>query len=218
MSPQTQQDLLTLYDVPTKRTDVSSWSPNVWKTRMVLNYKNISYKTVSEPPPIVPKPNGPPQSPYTVPAVRFPDGTYVMDSANIVVELERWYPERSLRLAEGTQDEVSKLFGGAVMPLLPMIYGHIAASILLDESVVECKAKKEKAAGAPFEEWVKANRAVYLGSRVSYGDFAVAGLLEACKRFSEQGLFVRMMGFDQNGVLKGLHGACVKEGWFGKDD
>lgn len=46
MSPQTQQDLLTLYDVPTKRTDVSSWSLNVWKTRMVLNYKNISYKTV----------------------------------------------------------------------------------------------------------------------------------------------------------------------------
>ena len=34
---------LTLYDIPSKGQ--KCWSPNVWKTRLVLHYKQIPYKT-----------------------------------------------------------------------------------------------------------------------------------------------------------------------------
>ncbi|EME41571.1 hypothetical protein DOTSEDRAFT_55362 [Dothistroma septosporum NZE10] len=253
-----QDQLLILYDLPTKREDIDSWSPNVWKTRLALNYKKIPYKTVwLKHADIAPtlsglgispnesKSQGPPQSPYTLPAVKFPDGTFAMDSAKIAVELEKRYPSPkfpSLKLEEGTQDEVMKLFGGVAVPLLPMIYDKIASNILLEESVTEWKAKKSKQMGMPFEEWVaknggegaweKAGEGIgklvesvkgrkkdegpfILGRELSCGDFVVAGLLESCRRI-DKGLYERMLSFDNDGVLKGVHEACGK--WFDRDD
>ncbi|KAF5384408.1 hypothetical protein D9615_003257 [Tricholomella constricta] len=38
------QELLVLYDIPTKQ-GAKTWSPNVWRTRLALNYKGLRYRT-----------------------------------------------------------------------------------------------------------------------------------------------------------------------------
>jgi len=38
-------EVITLYDIP-GTTDKNAWSVNTWKTRFVLNYKKIPYKTI----------------------------------------------------------------------------------------------------------------------------------------------------------------------------
>ncbi|KAF2002829.1 glutathione S-transferas-like protein [Amniculicola lignicola CBS 123094] len=105
-----------LYDIPSK--DGTPWSLNPWKTRMILNYKNIDYKTQwLEYPDIIPTlksvglaPNNPEDvgygGDYTIPAIRFENGEHMMDSWKIVFELEKQYPEPPLQLQSPVVDQV----------------------------------------------------------------------------------------------------------------
>ncbi|KAI0258202.1 hypothetical protein BC834DRAFT_975383 [Gloeopeniophorella convolvens] len=40
-----EEVLYILYDIPGTSVKHSAWSPNTWKTRFVLNYKGVPYKT-----------------------------------------------------------------------------------------------------------------------------------------------------------------------------
>lgn len=96
--------MITLYDI-TSKLDPQAWSPNTWKTRLLLNYKGVPYSTqwVSYPDieprmkalgaaPTGTKANGSPA--YTLPVISDDarDPGVVADSANIADYLERSFP------------------------------------------------------------------------------------------------------------------------------
>ncbi|QRV89953.1 glutathione S-transferase [Ceratobasidium sp. AG-Ba] len=99
----TRENPLVLFDIPSK---VGPWSPNTWKTRLVLNYKNIPYRVeyVSHPDiealfknlGVPPTWEGIP--PYMLPMIADPSSdsnknpTYVSDSFKIALYLEDKYP------------------------------------------------------------------------------------------------------------------------------
>ncbi|KAF8886761.1 hypothetical protein BD779DRAFT_1646039 [Infundibulicybe gibba] len=110
-------NLITLYDIPT--TKAETWSPNVWKVRMTLNYKRIPYQTewvelsdISEvakeigAKPTTPLPDG--TMLWTCPMLMDPNHlnsegkpTVLSDSNIIVAYLDKMYPERKV-IPEGT--------------------------------------------------------------------------------------------------------------------
>ncbi|KAH9978362.1 hypothetical protein BJV74DRAFT_859858 [Russula compacta] len=104
-----------LYDIPGTATKQQSWSPNVWKTRIVLNYKGIPHKTEwVEYPDIatVAKRIGAPhtllrrgQPSYTVPILRDPaTNRSLAGSLQIALNLERLYPDLPKLFPPGTED------------------------------------------------------------------------------------------------------------------
>ncbi|KAL7904281.1 hypothetical protein GGI35DRAFT_489991 [Trichoderma velutinum] len=117
-------EAITLFDLP-KHHPLMGWSPNTWKSRIVLNYKGLDYQTewlgfldikgrlenhVAK------HPTG---FEYTLPVIRDANGTYLMDSLNIAEYLEEKYPEPSIRLdspkVRYMVDIVNRLIG-AVAP------------------------------------------------------------------------------------------------------
>ncbi|KAK5174519.1 uncharacterized protein LTR77_001599 [Saxophila tyrrhenica] len=102
---------IILYDLPSihKGSDKPScFSLNPWKTRMVLNYKQIPYTTEwVEYPDLEPKMKelgvkanqpGTGWTDYTSPTIRLPDGKVIMNSANIAPVLEELHPSPPLHL------------------------------------------------------------------------------------------------------------------------
>jgi len=99
------KDTIILYDIPSKLpTDACQWSPNVWKTRYTLNYKNIPFKTewiefpeiadvckrIGAPP--TGQRNGSPV--YTVPFIFDPNtNRAISDSLKIARYLDEQYPD-----------------------------------------------------------------------------------------------------------------------------
>lgn len=246
------QKSLVLFDLP-RRGPCACWSPNVWKTRLVLNYKKIPYTTVWLPhheigprlqalglPPNQPtgKP-GPPPSPYTVPAIQLPDDSLYMDSAAIAAALEQRYPTPSLHLARGLHEQAQALVNQLAVPLLPVFMPRVGRDVLRAESEPAWRAKREAAFGMPVEEWERTKGGepawvaakpvlekldafvatqkedegpFLLGSTLSYGDFVIAGMLEAFRRIG-QDMFDRIV--EEAPQLKAMHEAC--QGLFEKD-
>ncbi|KAK4493945.1 hypothetical protein PRZ48_015131 [Zasmidium cellare] len=246
---------VVLYDLPTKQPQCGCWSPNVWKTRMVLNYKKIPYTTTfithEEITPTLsalgipanpPKPAGapgPPVSPYTVPAIQLPDGTAVMDSASIVVKLEELYPEPGLHLENNLHNEIGKVLGQLMMPIMAVCYPLIQRNVLVAETVPGWTAKKEAGFGMSIEELerTKGGEAAWkaaepgfeslrrfleenkrdegpfvCGSQVSYVDFVVASMIESFKRIDGV-LYERFCGNAPR--AKVVHEACGE--WLKED-
>ncbi|KAH7029024.1 putative glutathione S-transferase [Microdochium trichocladiopsis] len=94
---------IVLYDIPS-RPPCRAWSLNTWRVRLILNYKNIPYRTEwLEYPDIKPKlsPHFPGQQieTYTVPTIALPDGReHIMNSRQIAKVLEAKYPSPPLLL------------------------------------------------------------------------------------------------------------------------
>lgn len=94
---------IIFYDLPSK-APCRAWSLNPWKTRLLLAFKGLDYKTEwVEYPDIKPKfeehitlPQG--VNLYTIPAIKFPDGKYMMNSKDIAQYLEEKSPEPSIHL------------------------------------------------------------------------------------------------------------------------
>lgn len=251
----TTQGKTVLFDLFTKKPEYGCWSPNVWKSRMVLNYKKIPYDTKFlkhheiEPtlsalgiPANQPKPEGapgPPVSRYTVPAMQLPDGTAVMDSANIVKKLEELHPEPSLHLENDLHNKVLQVFGPLMAPLMAVCYPRIQRDILLLETVPSWTAKKEAGFGMSIEElektkggetaWKSAEPGLegmrkflkvhkkdegpfVCGSKLSYVDFVLASMMESFKRIGDD-LYERLC--ENVPDLKPLHEACGE--WLKED-
>ncbi|KAI8936485.1 hypothetical protein NX059_006890 [Plenodomus lindquistii] len=216
-----------LYDLANKQN--TGWSLNPWKTRMVLNYKGIAYKTEWLEYPDVAStlssfgiPPAPKDAPgyfvdYTIPAIRYADGSFAMDSWPIAHDLEKQYPEPSLHLDNAIVTQVRDLIGDLFKPLRPHILPRVP--LLLPERSAEYfyRTRKEQF-GKPLQEvgaeageanWEEAKKQAkvvgdllrkhggpfFLGETVSYADFILVSALHFFKRVDE-GMFQKLMALD----------------------
>lgn len=199
-------DKVTLFDLPSKKTSPPTcWSPNVWKTRLVLNYKKIPYATqwlkhddieptlsalgISPNPPKPAGKPGPSPSPYTVPAIHLPDKSTAMDSAIIAPILEEKFPATpSLHLENGLHEQASAILGQLAFPLLGVLYPRILRDVLLPEVVPGWRAKKEAAFGCTVEEFEAAKGGETAWKAAEPGFVAMAKFLKENKK--DEGPFI----------------------------
>ncbi|KAK3720543.1 hypothetical protein LTR37_003592 [Vermiconidia calcicola] len=222
--------------------------------RLALNYKGIPYRTewlkhqeiapkLKELgiPPNEPAPSGPPQSPYTVPAIQLPGGPGIMDSAAIAAKLESIHPEPSLHLDNGLVEKVGPLIGKVAFPLLPVFMPRIARDIILEEYAEWFAEARAQKLGMPLDElertrggdqaWEAARPGLIeltqflaeqkrddgpfiLGSQVCYADFLIVSMMEALRRIG-QDLFERFIQVSGDHSLRKLHEACQR--WMRSD-
>ncbi|CAG7565961.1 unnamed protein product [Fusarium equiseti] len=199
-------DTITLFDIPTKPPQVC-WSMNIWRTRLLLNFKGLDYKTEwLEYPQIKERLSGHvspnEQDPeFTLPAIQMPDGTYVMDSYKIVDLIEAKYPEPSVHLNNPMQSRLRASMVKFMTQMTPIYVPGVAKNILGDKSVDFFLATRQEDVGMPLFEYGEKNspgaldRAepfareitellkenssgpYFLGDRVSYTDFIWGGIL-----------------------------------------
>lgn len=241
-----------LYDIPSRGSQPHCWSLNPWKARLALNYKNVPYKTEwVEYPDIAPKFKGYNIAPndgktsyaeYSCPAVKFPDGTYIMDSRKIAEALERLQPQPSLHMHRGELiDRTQKAVLGGQMGLAPIVMPRVPEHILPPRSAEYFRETRGKRFGMPLAELAKSDRAgeaawknaephlneikeilsengdgpYVLGKEPSFADFIIAGFWDFLRRLDQDGdVFERVMKFDES--FRRQWDACGK--WLEKDD
>lgn len=144
---------IVLFDIPDK--EHQCWSPNVWKVRMALAYKEIDYTTHwLEFPVIEPffKERGVPPNeegtPYTCPALEV-DGTIIMGSEEIVEFLEKEHPSPSLHLDDEIVAEVEGLVSKLTKTLVPTFLVYMP-EILSPESAEYFTETRGKMVGTDF--------------------------------------------------------------------
>ncbi|KIJ49678.1 hypothetical protein M422DRAFT_205202 [Sphaerobolus stellatus SS14] len=107
---------ITLFDI-TSKLDPPPWSFNTWKARLVLNYKQLPYKTIwLSYPDIEPTlsklgatttsqhPEGPAKPYYTLPVILDENGEepkLITDSLDIAIYLDEKYPEKPVLPKQG---------------------------------------------------------------------------------------------------------------------
>lgn len=150
--------------------------------RLVLNYKGIDYKTEwIEYPDLVPTlksyglapndPNAPGYfADYTSPAIRYDDGTYMMDSWKIAHELEKRYPSPSLHLDDPVVGQVMETLGKIFPPLRPHIIPKVPRVLLNERSAEYFERTRKESFGMPLaqveaemateESWEKAKQPI----------------------------------------------------------
>lgn len=92
---------------------------------------------------------------YSVPAIRLPNGSYVMDSKKIAQKLEDMKPSPSLHLDTGLHDKASAALGQAAGPLLPVFIPIIGRSIVLPSDSEWFENDRSKRFGMSMAEWEK---------------------------------------------------------------
>ncbi|KAH0489441.1 hypothetical protein TgHK011_009870 [Trichoderma gracile] len=241
------QQQITLFDLPSKEPN-GTWSLNPWKTRLLLNYKGLDYKTEwLHYPDIAPrlKPHLPPNetgTEYTIPAILFPDGTYMMDSAKIAPAIEQRYPSPPAHVSSPLVPKIEHLTLEAITPLFPILMHKISQVILADKDYDYWVGRHTRRLGMPLDEyerqnggeevWAGARPALseltqllkerqaegpfFLGAEVSYADFVWVGALVFVKRVDE-GIFREVL--ERSGareVHERLLEAC--EPWLRRND
>lgn len=212
--------------------------------RLVLNYKGIDYETKwVEYPDVAPtmksfglSPNSE-GTPYTIPAVQLPDGTYMMDSREIATELEHRYPSPSLWLDSPVLKKVEGLITRLREPLVGVFIPKVPAGLLnppsaeyfertraerFGKSLSEMgrDSDKEKA-WAQFEPLLKEMGDILkaeggpfaLGKTVSYTDFVIVSLLQYSKRVDEA-IYERAVAIEPS--LRIVYDASKQ--WLERDD
>ncbi|KAL8917301.1 MAG: hypothetical protein Q9208_008022 [Pyrenodesmia sp. 3 TL-2023] len=164
---------ITLFDIPSTPPN-KAWSSNPWKTRLVLNYKALPYRTHwLEFPDIAPclkSHDIPPNAQgiaYTVPTIHFPSSRnhpkdeYIMESRAIAIALETAYPEPSLHLDAPQLAKIEELRGQAFGTLIGVVGRRILAT-LLNESSKEYLEASTDLSGCPDgdEAWNRARPAL----------------------------------------------------------
>jgi glutathione S-transferase len=157
---------------------------------------------------------------YSIPAIKYEDGSYAMDSWPIAHELEKRYPSPSLHLDDPVnvkiRDQISKILGPIFVQILPKVpellpersqeyfykTRHEAFGKPLSEVHKEAMANAEEswqAAEGPLQETAdllkKHDGPFFLGQNVSYADFIFVSALFFVKRLDEQA-YQRMISFD----------------------
>ncbi|SPQ17684.1 b5c5e312-99ed-4ce0-a515-0ea22776eefb [Thermothielavioides terrestris] len=199
-------DQIVLLDIPTKEPR-TCWSLNPWKTRMLLNYKGLDYKTewVEYPdikgrlePHVPPNPEG---TPYTLPAVQLPDGRYTMESRAIADQIEALHPSPPAHLDSPALAKLQALVPRLQVALRPVYMPRVPRLLLAEGSAAYFRATRAALVGMELDAFEAANpeagvwdtvepllREVtalleeeggpfFLGAQVSYADFVWGGLL-----------------------------------------
>ncbi|RKU49191.1 hypothetical protein DL546_008898 [Coniochaeta pulveracea] len=205
---------ITLFDLPSQAPN-RAWSLNPWRTRLILNYKGLDYETKFVEYPdikqtlkdhVAPNEDGS----YTIPTIRLPDGTYIMDSYKIADALEESYPSPPLHLnsdmQKGVNAQMVKIFEGIYPAACPLIQDRILnppSQAYWDVTRKECLAL-----GPDPRGWEKADPGLkevtrllkekegpwFNGDEFTYADILWVGFL----------IFFKRIGDDMfEGVLKG---------------
>ncbi|PKK51546.1 hypothetical protein CI102_2975 [Trichoderma harzianum] len=166
----------TLLDIPTKAPRVC-WSMNIWRTRLLFNYKGLDYKTEwVEYPDIGPRLNQhvPPNErgpKFTLPATQMPDGSYIMDSYKIADIMEEKYPEPKVALNTPAQLRFRKSMIGFMNELGPIYVPGVAQKILGEQSLEFFLNTRQEDVGMPLSE---------------YGEKHSPGAFERCEPFARE--------------------------------
>lgn len=89
---------------------------------------------------------------YTIPTIRFPDGTYVMDSKKIAEEIEAKHPSPSLHLDSGYQPRMEQLVGPLVNTLFGVFIAELPKQVLNPRSVEYWNDDRANIVGMPVEQ------------------------------------------------------------------
>ncbi|KAJ5881592.1 Glutathione S-transferase N-terminal [Penicillium soppii] len=196
-----------LYDIPSGKAPCATWSPNPWKTRLLLNFKGLDYQTQWVEYPDIKStlenhvtPNEG-SFPYTCPTLACPDGTYVMDSRKIADYIERQAPLPSLHLDSIYLEKVERLWSQYMGAIKPIFVPLVPRQILNEESVGYWNSTREQAFGMSLDQlerekggeraWNEAEPALrevtallqenegpfFLGNTVSYADLVWGSIL-----------------------------------------
>jgi glutathione S-transferase len=235
-------DEIILYDLPSKQG--FSWSLNPWKTRLALNIKGIPYKTQwIEYPDLKPTfqklgipPNDSGPYEYTSPAVRLPNGEYLMESRKIIDALEKLYPTPSLHLDSPYQARVEEFLPKVIAKVRPIFMPLVPVTFLNPPSKAYFEQDRERAIGMPLQEYHAKNAeqayrdveplwkelagfyaenegGVWLsGGEVIYADVMVLGMLRMLDRL---GVAERLWALEGGAALKAVYAAAAK--WFERD-
>ena len=214
------------------------------EARLVLNFKGLDYKTTwVEAPDIAPtlqslglEPNAT-GIPYTVPTICLPDGTYIMDSYKIAMELERRYPSPSLRLNTAAVEEAQKQILSVLVSLRGLVGIKVLSHIVNPRSTEWVERQREEGFGLSWDEiaktyggenaWTEAEPAIRalgailkaeegpfaLGKIVTYVDFVIVGGLQCFKR-ADADVYERIVRVEP--ALKTLYEASAA--WLARDD
>lgn len=200
---------IVLFDLPS-REPAHAWSWNTWKTRLFLNYKGLDYETEwLEYPEIKPRlqPHLPDNKAFTVPAIKLPDGTYIMDSWVIAQELDRRCPSPNLPLDSPPQQKYIDLLDPTVTALRPEIVQYVPSRLLNEVNLDFWDVTRSARYGMPLEQFVRENGGekaykvaspylqemtamlkenkkgvFFMGDTISYVDFVHAGFLIMFRR------------------------------------
>ncbi|KAK5168170.1 uncharacterized protein LTR77_006738 [Saxophila tyrrhenica] len=242
-----------LYDLPSRGDKPACWSLNPWKARMALNYKGIPYRTEwTEYPDLAPTfkelgiaPNEEGSTfEYSSPAVRLPDGSYVMDSRKIALALDIYQPEPTLHMGYADViDRAQNAVSGVLGTLAPIVLPRVPVMLLNDKSAKYFNETREARFGISLPElgvsdkakgaWEEAKPKMeelrqvltekegkyVLGDEVSFADFVVAGFWVFMKKVDQGGdkggdIFGNVMGFDD--AFPRHMEACSK--WLERED
>ena len=175
---------------------------------------------------------------YTVPTVRMPDGSYIMESKRIARAIESLQPEPSVHLDHAVLRRVQDAWLEVLPPLVPTLVPRMPLYTLRGPSIEFHKASRARDFGMPLTEleakyggekawkaaepgltaWVDVlnenDRGPFcLGDRVSYADFVIVGFLEYC-RCLEGDCLERVLRFDP--VFGSLYDSC--KSWLIRND
>ncbi|KAJ9150866.1 Glutathione S-transferase [Pleurostoma richardsiae] len=156
MAPETT----ILFDLPS-RSPCTAWSLNPWKTRLLLNYKRVDYKTEwCEYPDIKQRlekhvPANAQGTAYTIPTVMFPDRRYVMDSRKIATVIEESYPEPSVHLDSPYLAKLEDIMARLMPQFRPIYLPAIPKRILSTASQAHWYSTREKMVGMPLDQLEK---------------------------------------------------------------
>ncbi|KAI1809956.1 thioredoxin-like protein [Poronia punctata] len=146
---------ITLFDLASQAPN-RSWSLNAWRTRFILNFKGLDYETEwLEYPDIKPRlqahfPEG--QEEFTVPTVRMPDGTYIMNSSKIAQVLEELYPSPSLPPTSPVQQRYFDTLSPAYDALEPVKFSFVPRRILNEVNYPYWRKTRSENIGKPISD------------------------------------------------------------------
>ncbi|KAK0735214.1 thioredoxin-like protein [Lasiosphaeria miniovina] len=148
-------DEIVLFDIPSK-APVESWSLNPWKTRLLLNYKGLHYRTEWLNYPqvkprleghVAPHAPGTHIAPYTIPTIRLPDGTYIADSRAIADTISVLHPSPPLQIDSPQLEWLMANYGRLMTPFRGVYLPLVPRRLLADESVAYWYESKARVAG-----------------------------------------------------------------------
>ncbi|PWY80630.1 putative glutathione S-transferase [Aspergillus heteromorphus CBS 117.55] len=202
---------IVLFDLPTKEPCIT-WSPNPWKTRLLLNFKGIDYRTqwVEYPDvkPVLEKHVLPNSAgfPYSIPAIHLPDGTYMMDSRQIANSIEERYPEPPLHLNSEYLPKVESVWLRLMDSIRPLFIPQVPKRLLNERSLDYWYTTREEMFGMSLDQlekeqggdkaWDKAEPKIreatallkenqgpfFMGEVISYADLVWTSILLFQKR------------------------------------
>ena len=155
---------------------------------------------------------------YTIPTVKFPDGSYLMQSRPIAEAINERYPEPRIELQPAIVDKLVQTMSKIMGPIQPIYFTVIPKRILNKASHEYWYRTRETSAGMPLDQFVRekggdvawdasephirevtamlkenSEGPFFEGKTVTYADFYWAGLLIFLQRMGEDDVFGELL-------------------------